>query len=365
MASASPIRYTPDVEQVPDSEGEAIASIAASMRSIVDTTYKDGGHGLRSVHAKSHALVEGTLTVLDDLPPELAQGLFAVPATYPVVMRISTNPGDILDDSVSTPRGLALKVIGVDGERLSGSEGERTQDFVLVNGPAFVASTPKQFATSLKLLAATTDRGEGLKKALSFVLRGAETALEAVGVQSPTLVSLGGQPETHPLGETFYSQVPIRFGDYIAKVAVAPVSPELTALTKAPLDVTGKPNGLRAGLAEFFADTSGTWELRVQLCTDLATMPVEDAAVVWPEDASPYRAVARIMVPAQPSWSEARAAVVDDGYSFTPWHGLRAHQPLGGVMRSRQPVYREIAAKRAGLNGCPLHEPTGLPGLPR
>src|SRR5258708_6928935 len=41
-------------------------------------------------------------------------------------MRFSTIPGDILDDSVSTPRGLAIKVIGVEGERLEGSEARST-----------------------------------------------------------------------------------------------------------------------------------------------------------------------------------------------------------------------------------------------
>lgn len=36
-------------------------------------------------------------------------------------MRFSTNPGDMLDDKVSTPRGLAIKLIGVEGARLPGS----------------------------------------------------------------------------------------------------------------------------------------------------------------------------------------------------------------------------------------------------
>ena len=36
------------------------------------------------------------------------QGAFATPGTHDVVLRLSTNPGDILDDSVSTPRGLAI-----------------------------------------------------------------------------------------------------------------------------------------------------------------------------------------------------------------------------------------------------------------
>jgi hypothetical protein len=71
--------------------------------------------------------------------------LFAQAGTYPVILRLSSTPGDLLDDSVSTPRGLAIKVIGVAGERLPGSEGAVTQDFILINGPAFAAPDAKSF----------------------------------------------------------------------------------------------------------------------------------------------------------------------------------------------------------------------------
>jgi hypothetical protein len=61
-------------------------------------------------------------------------------------------PGDLLEDSISTPRGLAIKIIGVDGKRLEGSERDSTQDFVVVNGPTFNATNAKAFHRSLKLL---------------------------------------------------------------------------------------------------------------------------------------------------------------------------------------------------------------------
>ena len=91
------------------------------MRGIAQTTLRDYGHTVRSIHAKSHALLEGELTVPEGLPAELAQGMFSHPGTYPVVLRFSTNPGDILDDRVSAPCGLAVKVIGVEGAGLPGS----------------------------------------------------------------------------------------------------------------------------------------------------------------------------------------------------------------------------------------------------
>ena len=358
-----PVRYDPSLEHVALDEAETREALTATMRSIAETTFRDYGHAVRSVHAKSHALLEGELTVLDGLPPELAQGMFARPVSYPVVMRISTNPGDILDDRVSAPRGLAVKVVGVEGERLPGAEGAVTQDFVMANGPAFVAPDAKAFLGSLKMLAATTDKAEGGKMALSAALQGVNTALKAVGVESPLVTSMGGQPLTHPLGESFYSQAPLRYGDYVAKVMIAPVSPNLTALKERPLELHGDPNGLRQAAIDEMAHMDGEWEVRVQLCTDLNRMPVEDASTQWPEDESPYRAVARIRVPAQPAWSEARAAQADDGLAFSPWHGLLAHQPLGSINRARRPAYAALSAFRAEHNGQPNPEPRSAVGL--
>ena len=362
-SSSSPVRFDPSLERPAPDEADTNAALLATMRSIADTTARDYGRAVRSVHAKSHALLEGELTVLDGLPPELAQGMFARPATYPAVLRLSTNPGDILDDAVSAPRGLALKVIGVEGERLPGAAGTVTQDFVMANAPAFVAADAKAFLGSLKLLAATTDRAEGGKMALSAALRGVGAALKTVGLESATVASLGGQPLTHPLGESFYSQAPLRYGDHVAKVAVVPVSPSLAALKGQSLDLRGNPNALRQAAIDALAREGGEWELRVQLCTDLDLMPIEDASVPWPEDASPYRAVARIRVPAQPAWSEERAAQADDGLAFSPWHGLAAHQPLGSINRARGPTDPARAALRAKQHGCPITEPRAAVGL--
>lgn len=82
-------------------------------------------------------------------------------------------------------------------------------------------------------------------------------------------------------------------------MAVAPVSPELAAHAQAPLNVNGIPDGIREAVVEFFRQNGGTWEVRAQLCTSLDDMPVENAAAVWPEKKSPYRAVARITVKPQ------------------------------------------------------------------
>ncbi len=353
-----PIRYSPDLETPEAGEAETQAGLIEQILKISEITYRDGGYALRGVHAKSHGIVRGELVVADGLPPVLAQGLFAMPGRHAAILRFSTTPGDVLDDNVSTPRGLAIKLFGVEGPRLPGSEGATTQDFVLVNGKAFATPNAKAFLGNLKLLAPTTDKAEGLKLALSAVLRGAEGLVERAGGESGLLKSLGGHPETHVLGESFFSLAALRYGDHVAKVGVRPVSPELVALTGARVDLKDKPDGLREAVKAFFAFRGGEWEFVVQLCTDLDAMPIENAHKPWPEDRSPYLPVARLVVPAQDAWDPSRQPRIDDALSFSPWHGLAAHQPLGSIMRVRKAVYEASAGFRLVHNGCPLAEPT-------
>lgn len=352
-----PLRYDPSYEYPGPDEAETQASIDETMHRIQEKTWADGGKAIRSVHAKSHGLLVGELVVPDGLPPMFAQGIFARPGRLPVVIRLSTVPGDILPDDVSTPRGMAVKVIGVEGARLPGSEGDVTQDFVLVNGPAFQKPNAKDFASSLKLLAATTDKAEGAKQVLSAVLRGAEKALEAVGGKSATFLALGGHPETNPLGETYYSQVPVLYGQHFGKIQARPATDALKALAGAPVDLKDRPDGLRDAVAAFFAGQGGEWELCVQLCTNIDKMPIEDASVAWDEALSPYVPVARIVVPPQPSYSDTRAFAIDEGLAYSPWHGIAAHRPLGSVMRIRRQAYRLAQRFRAEKNQRALSEP--------
>ena len=365
MTARPPIRFDPALEVPEPDEANTSAELVDTLLQISRKTFEDGGHGLRSVHAKSHALLRGQLVVHEGLPPSLAQGLCARSGIHDAIARISTTPGDVLADSVSTPRGFALKVLGVEGEPLSGNPAHTTQDFVLVNGPAFLQPTAKAFLRGLKLLASTTDRVPNLKKALSAALRGAERIVEAAGGESSALKAMGGHPETHPLGETYHSQAAIRWGEHVAKVSLAPRSDALIALAGAALDVNGRPDGLREAMLAYFGEHAmSEWDLRVQLNTGLDEMPIEDASVVWPEASSPHVAVATLRIPRQLAWSPARSAAVDDGMSFSPWHGLVAHQPLGVIMRMRRRAYEASAAFRAERNGHAMAEPTTLAGFP-
>jgi catalase len=360
---SAPIRYTAQVEQLQADEADAIAQLKQSFGAIMETTLNDYGHAVRGVHAKGHGIVTGTLTVLGGLPIELAQGLFARPGRHDAVLRFSTAPGDILDDAVSSSRGIGLKILGIAGERLAGSD-DGEQDFLMVNGPVFGAPTPAKFAANLKLLAATTDKAEGLKKIWSATLRTIEGALEAAGGHSILISSLGGAPELHPLGETYFSQTAYRYGDYVAKFSLRPVSPALTEHTGDKVNVHDRPDALREDIGEVIIEQGGSWQLCVQLCTDLETMPVEDPTKLWDEKVSPFVPVATLEIAPQIAWTNGTSEAQEDRLSFSPWHGLAAHQPLGAINRARKAVYEYAAGFRADANHCPMHQIRQLEDLP-
>ncbi len=358
MSIAPPVRYSDDLETVGEDEGKTIGELNAAFDKILDTTAHDYGHAVRSVHAKAHGILQGTLTVRSGLLPELAQGMFARPGEHRVFMRLSTNAGDILPDAISLPRGLALKVLDVDGERLPGAEG-RTQNFVMVNGPVFQTKTSDKFLGNLKMLAGTTDRLEGTKTVMSSVLRGVSGALKAVGVESPKLQSLGGAPNVDPLGETYYSVTPFRYGDYVAKFAVVPVSPDLASRAGRWIDASIGPDAIRDTVQGEMRVLDGVWELRVQLCRDLERQPIEDPTVEWKEEDSPFHTVATIHAGPQDSWDAGQVQRVNEEMRFSPWTGLAAHRPLGNINRARKESYEHSAAYRARFNRCPIHEPAG------
>ena len=357
MPLSNPVRYSTEIERTLPDEQETIVSLNETFDTILERTAEDYGHAVRSVHAKSHGLLKGRMTIASGLPPELSQGLFAKPGTHEVYLRMSTNAGDILPDVIGLPRGLAIKVLDVEGERLPDAAG-RSQDFVMVNGPVFQAKTADKFLSSLQMLAKTTDRMEGTKKVLSSVLSGVNTALQAVGIQSSTVNALGGAPNVDPLGETYYSVTPFRYGDYIAKFSLSPTSQQLCQLTGHIIDATDRPDAIRETVQSEMRGINATWDFRVQLCRDLDKQPVEDPTVEWKESDSPFIKVATIQADPQDSWDPALVQKVNEEMRFSVWTGLSSHQPLGNINRARKSSYEHSAHFRERFNRCPIHEPS-------
>ena len=354
--------YRPEIETIEPGETETIQGIVQAMTDQARTVEAREKHAVRASHAKSSALVIGRLDVFPDLPPELAQGLFAGGGRYDVAIRFAQGPGETLSDKVSTHRGMAIKIFGVGGEKLPG-HGDDTQDFVLASGPTFPSGTASGFLRDEKRLEAAAAMPEGVKSAVSSLARNVNRAFEAVGSQSP-LADFFGHPFGHPLAEPYFSQAPLRYGDHVAKIAAFPASEPQRRLAEATIDTSADRDAFRHAATGFIAGNETVFELRVQLWANERTQPIEDASVEWPQADSQYRTVATITIPRQDAYSPARRRYFDEVMSFRPAHSLAAHRPLGSVMRARLEVYQALAAFRQRENGVAPQEPRGVSQIP-
>ncbi|MEI7868966.1 MAG: hypothetical protein WCI11_13840 [Candidatus Methylumidiphilus sp.] len=86
------------------------------------------------------------------------------------------------------------------------------------------------------------------------------------------------------------------------------------------------------------------------------TMPIEDPGHEWPESMSPFRKAATIRI-LQQEFDSDKQKEFGENLSFTPWHALPEHRPLGGVNRARKVVYRAISLFRHEYNKTPRVEP--------
>jgi hypothetical protein len=359
------VRYSDDLESIRPDEDKLIDHMVKVLHGNNEWAFKKYHHGIRDAHAKSHGILGGELTVYPDLPDELRQGLFATPATYPVIARLSTTAGAIRSDQIRGVHGLGIKVLGVQGPRILPDDTASTQDFVLVTHREF--PFPDMHAYSVQgmpfawLLARLPDPA---LKVITDGLAAAGKVLSLVGLSLPMTLAVFTPANTQILGDSFYSSSPLRYGDYVAKVWVAPLSESVTAQQGKPVPRAAGSDAYRDEVVEFFAHNSAEYELRVQLCTDVTTMPIEDASVEWPESASPYVGVAKITYPVQNAYSPARQVFGDDVLSFNSWRGLAAHRPLGSINRLKLKVYEASSNFRHEKNQVPRLEPTDIAELP-
>lgn len=352
--------YDDAVEARPSNEEAVIARALAATARIDRETYEAARHGLRQAHAKNQGVLKGELVVYDN-PPPFAQGLFAAAKTYPLLLRFSTAPGRIHSDRAPSNVGMALKILGVEGEKADPRDQSANHDLLLVNSPVYLG-TAKKYLDALPVIEGANKAPDWLLRSINAGARLVRAGLEAFGAEPPIMLRAASAPPNHILGETFHSMAALRYGGHIAKFRARPLSPEVRELTGMQADSSDTIQ--RDLVARFFAAQGAEYELCAQLCVDLKRMPVEDASTLWPDELSPPRPIARIVLPAQDAASAARLPFADDRLSFNPWRCLAAHRPLGSVMRLRQKVYAQSSGDRFTLNGAEPVEPTLLAQIP-
>ena len=362
------VLWEPEMEDTPPGEAEVVAKMVQILHTNNEHAYAKYKRGIRDAHAKSHAVLRGELEVHADLPEELAQGLFAEPRTYPIIARLSSTSGAIRTDQMRGVRGLGIKVVGVDptADRALPDDTAVTQDFIMVTHREFLFADAKEYLLkgmpTAVLLARVSDPVLGFGERLLAAVDA--RILTKVGRPLPDTLRVFIRENTHILGDTFYTSAPLRYGKYVAKMLYAPSSAEVRALAGQPTPDYRGVNALQDMTVDFFESHPAEYELRVQLCTNVDRMPIDDATKAWSEEESPHRTVATIRFPTQNPYTPERRAYGDDVLSFNSWRGLKVHTPLGSINRLKRDVYDASSRFRHQKNNAPMCEPTSVDELP-
>jgi hypothetical protein len=85
-------------------------------------------------------------------------------------------------------------------------------------------------------------------------------------------------------------------------------------------------------------------------------MEVEDSRIEWKEAQAPFYKVATIRIPQQAFDTPAQNEFCEN-LSFSPWHALPEHKPLGVTNRLRKVIYEHISRVRHAMNDAKRQEP--------
>jgi hypothetical protein len=320
------------------------AEIEAFQRQDAKTT-KDG-KPLRGFHAKIHTGVMAEFEVLPDLPAHARCGVFAEPRVFPAVVRFSNGESTIHPDANHEPRGIAIKLIGVTGPKLlRGQENAVTQDFLATSHS--VTSAVRNVNQFMKFVRAHRHSPKVMALRLLFTMNTFELLRIRRILNHDVL-----QSDVRSMAmEEYFGTAPIKFGPYAVKFSIKAVG--TTAKT---IDRPEKPDDfLREELAGRLRREDLVMDFKVQFYVDDASTPIEDTSVLWQTEPV---AVARLRIPRvdlddEPSRKLSRKV---DALSFSPWHAVEDHRPLGNIMRARRVAYEASSALR-GVRS----EPSAVP----
>lgn len=337
MKSTPPLPYTQDVETVPVDEADDIQSVVRALELLLARSQAKSGEFRADVHVKTHGYAQGEFRVLPNLPDELAQGLFERPGTHSSVVRFSNTASQSQADAIPDGRGMAIKVLGVEGDFVLDNEPHGPmQDFVMINHPVFFARGVKDLLRLEQVLVET--EGNTLATMQRALTGGDWNPLNWHWKELLTVARIAGQIPTHSASTTYFSMTPFRFGKYVAKFRAKPAGDRPDSYIDLLQRLGTHPDALRLALEETLRTQELLFEFQVQLRTSELTMPIEDATIEWPESMSPYRTVAHLLLPRQ-DIAPLRQQPVFQNLSFNVWHALTAHRPLGGINRVRRWVY--------------------------
>ncbi|WP_422003204.1 di-heme-cytochrome C peroxidase [Reyranella sp.] len=305
------------------------------------------GLSRRGQHPKQHGVVRATFEVRDDIPPAYKVGLFARPGRYDALIRFSNGPQ--VEDRAEGPQGMAIKLLGVTGEKILPNERDaQTHDFILIDSTVFFVRNIESYLRLFRELV------------LKFGGKPTEW-LAWLGAKHPEDLSVVSNYHNHisdsPLTRVFWSQVPYAFGGgrTICRYSAVPGPGN----GGPPIPTQGRDgNYLRRAMVEQLTVEArpATFEFRVQLLPDATPDDIDTPTVEWN---TPEQIVADITIPAQVFDTRDQDAF-GEGLSYTPWHALPEHKPVGEINLVRRSVYAATSRLRHIVRLARRREPMSV-----
>ena len=367
------VRYSLEVEHPEPQFDEHLQSILATTVRYIEDSAKAGGvgHAVRDAHAKGYGLARAEVEILAGTPPEYAQGIYARPGWHEALVRFSNGSPHVGADALlGTALGMGLKIFGIEGPTLLEDEPDTgTFDYAMINHPVFFANTVEHYLLIQPLFLRPRPAPSSAKEAPDVARASLHQALynfltgfgklpPEKWAWEPLFVLLGarGKPIVNLLLCTYWTMGAVRHGDYVAKVRVAPTDASAAAVVRRSIDPASGEEAFRPALVAELREHPFEFDIQVQLCVDLDTMPVEEPSELWSEDLSPFVTVAKLRLPQQDIGGDENLAL-QDATSITPWRVTEEHRPLGNIMRARKEVYRQSSILRHRLNSQERKEP--------
>jgi len=295
-------------EQVDSAAESALFEDAAKTFRRKVLTCRDGKfpeRALRGNHPKTHAIVDGTFAVRDDVPERLRCGLLAAGGrAFDCKIRLSTSTlsfeahKDRIDDVFDASVRVFLD-----------PEGSVSQDFIMNSLPV----APSQLSSF-----PPSNRYDNIRLQTGNIHRSPLSVLDA----------------------NFYSQSVYRLGPQAIKYALVSGN---TATPSGDDDCRLPHNFRFDDLSKELSSRSLSYTFCIQEQTDPLLSPIEDPSIEWPSDLLP---VADVTIPVQEMISQEKDLAGEKAY-FDIWSCLPDHTPLGRINRARRQAY-EVARKTRG-----------------
>jgi len=347
VASDNPISYPHADAALGEKLFPDEAALAEQLADTIEKTIREQyqpGNARRDVHAKATGFLKAEFRVHETLPDNLARGVFVPGKIYQALIRFSNGSANAAEsDNHQDGRGMAIKLLNVPGEKILESDRHATtQDFVMINHPVFFTNDPQSYLSLLQ-------------KAGSSNLLAKMTIPFALGLKGTALaMEIHHGKISNPLQTRYFSASPYQWGvgpdRQVIKFSVVPVSAAVDPMPDNP-----GPDYLREAMQATLQKSTVGMKFLVQPKI-VDNMSVEDSTTEWQEAEAPFHEVATIHIPQQ-DFDTPEQNALGENLSFTPWHALPEHRPLGSLNRIRKIVYERVSLVRHAMNSLERREP--------